>query len=224
MFDTQSLAENRTISPASQVSAFAVSPDGKVLAVVDGSYGISLIDVATGSELRSLPRSTVTSGLVSNSYLAFTPDGATLAAIVGEVVKLFSVATGEETGTIVATNPFNIAISPDGANLYAGGWMDEIQVWDIASGEKVRTFGEKSRGELHGPFPRRKHARIRRHFHRSDHPLGCGDRTADAHPFGAHRQRHRAWPFPPTAGCWPRPPKTSPSNCGMSRPVKPCKR
>ncbi len=146
VFDAQSLAEVRAITTASQVSAFAVSPDGKILAVVDGSYGISLIDSASGSELRTLPRSTVSSGAVSNSYLAFTPDGAMLAAIVGEVVKLYSVATGEETGTIVATSPFNIAISPDGANLYAAGWMDEIQVWDIASGEKIRTFGEKSRG------------------------------------------------------------------------------
>lgn len=145
VFDAQSFSEVRTIEVSSQVNGIAVSPDGSILAVIDGSYGVVLIDAAGGNVLRTLPRSEITIGAASNSYLAFTPDGATLAAVIGEVVKLFDVATGEETGTIVTRSPFNIAVSPDGQSLYAGGWSDEIRVYDIATRQPVRTFGEKSR-------------------------------------------------------------------------------
>jgi WD40 repeat protein len=146
IFDARSFAEIRSIAVTTQVLGIAVSPDGSTLAVIDESNGIVLIDAAGGNVLRTLPRTAISMGRASNSTLAFTPDGATLAAVVGEVVKLFDVATGEEKGTIVAKSPFSIAVSPEGKSLYAGGWMDEIQVWDIATGEMVRTFGEKSRG------------------------------------------------------------------------------
>jgi len=145
IFDSQSLAEIRTIDVSSQVSGMAVSPDGGILAVIDGMYGIVLIDTAGGNVLRTLTRSEITIGTANNSYLAFTPDGATLAAVIGDVVKLYDIATGEETGTIVTKSPFNIAVSPDGKSLYTGGWSDEIRVYDIATGQPVRTFGEKSR-------------------------------------------------------------------------------
>jgi WD40 repeat protein len=144
--DAQSFAQLRSVPINDAASGLALSPDDRMLAVLGGSGGISLIDAANGGELCSIPRPKVTSGAASDSFLAFTPDGKTLAAIVGEVVKLYDTGACEETGTIVANSPFNIAVSPDGKTLYAGGWMDEIQVWDIAAAKLVRTFGEKSRG------------------------------------------------------------------------------
>jgi WD40 repeat protein len=146
VFDALSFAEIRTIPMGSGVSGFAISPDGKILAVIEGNSGVALIDAVTGSELRVLPRSGINTGAVSDSFLAFTPDGATLAVILGNVVKLFDVSSGEEKGTILASSPRNIAISPDGKSLYASGWSDEIQVWNIATATLVRTFGETSRG------------------------------------------------------------------------------
>jgi WD40 repeat protein len=123
----------------------AASPDGNILAAV-GYTGVELYDLASGSELRSIPEAAAHTTAVSSGYLAFTPDSATLAVVVGDVVKLYAVASGEETETIVTNGAFIIAISPDGKSLYAGGWSGEITVWDLATGRKVRSFGEPSRG------------------------------------------------------------------------------
>lgn len=126
-----------------QMDGLAVSPDGKILAAV-GYPGIVLFDLASGSELRTIPNTSAHTTATSSGYLAFTPDSATLAAIVGDVVKVFDVASGEETGTIVANGSFHIAISPDGALLYAVGWGQPITIWDMATGAKVRSIGTTS--------------------------------------------------------------------------------
>ncbi|MGB7536983.1 MAG: WD40 repeat domain-containing protein [Anaerolineales bacterium] len=128
-----------------QMEGLAVSPDGRILAAV-GYPGVVLFDLASGSELRTLPGTGAHTTAVSSGYLAFTPDSATLAVVVGDVVKLFDVASGGETGTIVANGAFIIAISPDGKNLYTGGWSGEITIWDLATGEQVGSLGDQSRG------------------------------------------------------------------------------
>jgi len=70
-----------------------------------------------------------------------------LAVIIGDTVKLFNVASGQETGTAIPIKEANaIAISPDGKSLYTAGWTGPIIVWDIASGAQVRTFGDPNRG------------------------------------------------------------------------------
>jgi WD40 repeat protein len=126
-----------------EMEGLAVSPDGKILAAV-GYQGVTLFDLASGSELRTIPGTGAHTSAVSSGYLAFTPDSATLAAIVGDVVKLYDVASGDELLTIVADGSFHIAISPDGAELYAVGWGKPITVWDMATGAKVRSIGTNS--------------------------------------------------------------------------------
>jgi len=126
-----------------QMDGLAISPDGKILAAV-GYPGVVLFDLASGSELRTLPGTGAHTTAVSSGYLAFSPDSATLAVVVGDVVKLFDVASGEELATIVAKGSFHIAMSPDGTLLYAVGWGQQITVWDMATGAKVRSIGTSS--------------------------------------------------------------------------------
>ena len=76
----------------------------------------------------------------------FPRTAATLAVIVGDVVKLYDVGSGAETGTITATGSMTIAISPDGRSLYAAGWGRRSPFGTSPAGTKLRSFGETSRG------------------------------------------------------------------------------
>jgi WD40 repeat protein len=143
-FDAQSFTETR--SGNYENGALAISPNSKILVAAMYSPGVVLFDLANGSELLTLPRTQISTSALSNSFLAFSPDSATIAVVIGNVVKLYNVASGQEINTIVAQGAFNIAISPDGKKLYAGGWGENITVWDIATGSKIRDFGDSSRG------------------------------------------------------------------------------
>jgi WD40 repeat protein len=144
-YDAQSLTEVRNFQADRWVNGLSISPDSKVLAAIDESRGVMLFDLATGSELRTLERTTISTSAASSLFLAFTPDSLTLAVVIGNTVKLYSVASGQETGTIVAKDANAILFSPDGQTLYAGGWMG-ITAWDVASGALIRTFGDMSYG------------------------------------------------------------------------------
>lgn len=145
-YDTGDFSEVRSIQADRWVNGMAISPDGKILAAIDESRGVMLFDVDSGSELLTLPRTKINTSAASNSFLAFFPDSKTLAVILGDVVKLFDVGSGGEKGTIVAKGAYAIAVSPDGRHLFAGGWGENITVWDTASGELVYDFGGESRG------------------------------------------------------------------------------
>ena len=139
-YDAISLKEVRAIQADRWVVGLALSPDGQVLAAIDETRGVMLFDVASGAELRTLPRAHISTSAASNSFLAFSPDSATLAVILGDTAKLFDVAGGEEVGTIVARGAEAIAFSPDGGSLYAGGTYG-VSVYDAAGGELQRGFG-----------------------------------------------------------------------------------
>jgi WD40 repeat protein len=140
-YDPQSLHEVHSFQADRWVNGMTISPDSKVLAAIDETRGVMLFDMATGSELLTLPRTRISTSAASSSFLAFTPDSLTLAVVIGDTVKLFSVANGQETGTIVAKGAMAILFSPDGQSLYAGGW-EGITVWDVSSGSQIRTMGD----------------------------------------------------------------------------------
>lgn len=113
------------------VAALTFSPDGGLLAFIDGkpiaeaevSFGhLRLIDVETGQERPTLIKDTVYS-------LAFSPDGQTLAAVSngGTTVLLLDVESGQVRGTIDDFTALiaAVAFSPDSRLLaVAGGEFD----------------------------------------------------------------------------------------------------
>jgi RNA polymerase sigma factor (sigma-70 family) len=138
-----------------QAHAVAFTPDGRSLVVGDATHTLRVFDAATGKEQRSFG-----GGGQPVALLAFTPDGKRLASVGmtikkdGQVtffnsssqVRLWDFARGTEE-RVVEANLFGVAaltFSPDGSKFVTGGWgrVPAVRVWDTATGQLVRDFGE----------------------------------------------------------------------------------
>lgn len=141
------------------------SPDGKVLLTkswdIKESAGIIRSwDAATGKELRDVARH-------SNSfeYAALSPDGKVVAAkpLDQKVIRLWDTATGKELCQVPADSLFQqcFALSPDSKLLaVADGWRSinsdlrhrHIHLWEMATGKKLRQFGQSDGGYSHNGY------------------------------------------------------------------------
>ena len=159
--------------PTDIVAQLAWSPDGKYLATTESSINIyntetkSLAYSTHIFNLRSLAFSSDgrllvgggTGGLytwnvdgwgrslsnpdVNIACLALSPDGKTIAAGVGETVKLFDITSGNEIRTMPAGGSVDvIAFSLDGKTIASsGGSMGmDIIIWNAQTGEKLQTL------------------------------------------------------------------------------------
>ena len=85
-----------------------------------------------------------------NSYVAFSPDGRTLATASAESVnpdnpgelKLWDAATGEERAVLEGhrSGIIGLAFSPDGSTLATGGYDQLVKLWNPATGEEIMTL------------------------------------------------------------------------------------
>jgi RNA polymerase sigma factor (sigma-70 family) len=117
----------------------AYSPDGKLLAV-GKVRGVSLMEAATGRELRVLAEETW-----SVPAVAFSPDGAALAVADADNAALWDVRTGKrlrQFGTALR-GVSALAFSPDGKLLATAGHT--ARLWDADSAKELRPL-ENGRG------------------------------------------------------------------------------
>ncbi len=124
------------------IGPFALSPDGKLLAVAEGKL-VVLWDATTGVELGTLPgrQQTPIYGLT------FSPDGRTLAsssAAAGDQageIKLWDLARRKEVRQIGgAASYFKLAFTPDGRTLAADMEADKtdgVKLFDVATGKEI---------------------------------------------------------------------------------------
>ncbi len=117
LFDTDTGLKQRALDGIkSYVRSMALSPDGRLLAVLtalslQGDGAVQVFDVASGREVRQL---TGDSGVVT--ALAFSPDSTRLAVAAGTHIKLWDVADGLEIITLPGAAS-RLAFSPNGKYL-----------------------------------------------------------------------------------------------------------
>lgn len=139
---------------ASQVTAVALSPDGKRLASGSGErYGgppspkfpidstLRIWDVSSGKELNQL------SGHSPEvSVVVFSPDGRTVVSgdTDGRCI-LWDVDRGEERARLSATSGAisALAFSPDGRQLLCATEAGQLSLFDTVTAQLIRTYGEK---------------------------------------------------------------------------------
>ncbi len=132
----------------------AVSPDGQFVAIPAGRDGVHIWSVADKRLVRELkPRPD--EGKTARQFFgraAFTPDGRTLLALAGELVRAWDLTTGEPIRRVVASGPGGntLALTPDGHWLVLTGACDRapgdrhtVQVIERATGQKVRGWSPR---------------------------------------------------------------------------------
>ena len=140
------------------VETLAFSPDGTMLASGSRDDRVILWDLRTGDAIH-----TISEHEDDVWTVAFSPDGTQLASGGGDTVSLWDVATAEllqtfrrpldivlpvdtpeeltgDVPTDLPANATSIVFSPDGKVLVSGSYDRTIRLWDIATGEQLKTL------------------------------------------------------------------------------------
>jgi RNA polymerase sigma factor (sigma-70 family) len=137
-------------APSAALSALALSPDGKTLAVATIPVGLHLLDVATGKQLWA----TRQLGPAVVMTIAFSPDGRRLAvAGGGNFVHLLDARTGKESPSRPAAHREavrGVAFSADGKTLATVSRDETVRLWRAATGEPLRHFRNDDARDLSG--------------------------------------------------------------------------
>jgi hypothetical protein len=129
--------------PVGEVSSFALSADGKVLAAAHGnSAGVLLWDADNGRRRGSLP-----GGGPCSLGVAASPVAGELAWSDGEALAFWDLKAGKERLRVQAPGlyPRHVAYSPDGRVVAAFG-NHALHLWDAATGDQLRAFGKDCLG------------------------------------------------------------------------------
>ncbi len=113
------------------VSSVAFSPDGRQ--ALSGSWdgSLRLWDIATGREIKTFigPQGVVSAGTV------VTKEGDKVPAAVQLVADKMAKGMRSFAGRVSS-----VAFSPDGRQALSGTWGNLLTLWDIATGQSLRTF------------------------------------------------------------------------------------
>jgi WD40 repeat protein len=127
-----------SISNVRDSSAMAFSPDGSLLAIAE-TEKTSIWDLKAGKLLQQTPAKAIPTLF----GLAITPDNSILVTC-ADAPAAFDVAGGKSRGTFGFMDDLchSVEITRDGRYAVTSHMGSDIRLWDVASGELVRRFGE----------------------------------------------------------------------------------
>lgn len=127
------------------ITNMALSANSQALATWDVGGTVRLWNPASG---RLLHARKIVSPFAQGNFVAFSPDGHTLAVGgAGKRIYMLDVASGNIQKTFAGHWMNSMAFSPDGNSLMAAVG-DGVEVWDVRTGKPVKTlegFGEEIR-------------------------------------------------------------------------------
>jgi RNA polymerase sigma factor (sigma-70 family) len=141
-----------SVEPTVGIHAVVFAPDSRSVLVAGQDQSIRLHDARTGQELRRLHHPGETPGLrtlvaagpgFTSTPVAFSPDGKSIVATSGAMVRQWSVSTGKElrpVGTGHEGAISGLALSPDGKTAATAGGDNTVRLWDLASSREIRRF------------------------------------------------------------------------------------
>jgi WD40 repeat protein len=135
LWDVSGRREKWTVRLEGTVYALALRTSGSTLAVSCTS-GVRLLDVATGQWVATLQDGVDETVLC----LAFSPDGATLAAAGDDrVIRLWDLAKSRHRLTLVGHSDRieSLAFTPDGKTLASGSRDGTVRFWSPVSGREL---------------------------------------------------------------------------------------
>ncbi len=128
--------ERRGFSHKTLINGIALGPDGKTLALSEGT-AFEVQQLNTGAEIW---RGRASIGDAFRT-LAYSPDGKTVASgsESGEL-RLWEVASGKEVRRVALRKPVDaVAFSPDGTKIASGGDL-MARLWDVATGMETVSY------------------------------------------------------------------------------------
>jgi len=157
VWDVASGSLVRILAHARSIGPVTFSPDGLLVASTTGLTGdneaaVKMWDVASGNEVRTIPG--------HSGPVMFSPDGKLLAIADNDSIKLLDVSTGTILRSLSARmslgrNP-SFTFNPDGRLLANASVSDQkgdstVRLWDVASGNQLRTFDVDARAVAFSP-------------------------------------------------------------------------
>jgi WD40 repeat protein/serine/threonine protein kinase len=114
------------------IVTFAFSPDGRMLVTTNQNKTVQLWDVATQKMLSSLG---------TGYFVAFSPDGRTVAVGTPHSIKLVDITTGQELVPELGNPSLHsvATFSPDGKML-STAFIGSVVLWNIADGKEIGTL------------------------------------------------------------------------------------
>lgn len=127
-----------------QVTGLAFSPDGKHIAMGDGSGTIKIWRLESGQLLNEFDESVA--GWIFG--LAFSRDGRKLAAALRDgSIRVWDVVAGQRIATLIGhgARARSVAFSPDGKRLASCGDDQMVKVWDVERRQESLTLRRDGR-------------------------------------------------------------------------------
>ncbi|HEY8980870.1 MAG TPA: helix-turn-helix domain-containing protein [Streptomyces sp.] len=139
LYAAAALPLRKRLTLDARVSALALSPDGRTLAVYGADSVVRILE-SPGGRVRH-----VLTGWGDFPLVKFSPDGRSLAATTSGGVTVWDAVTGRKAGHLAVPGgvPRDMDFSPDGRTLAVAS-PQGVRVWDVATGRTQRLPARRS--------------------------------------------------------------------------------